>query len=77
MINISMLQDELQNFVSGASDVQGAALSSYAKLNIHPFFLLALLNTEFRIQEYIINFAQALSKSRWFSACIGTTKSNG
>jgi uncharacterized protein len=26
MINISMLQDELQNFVSGSSDVQGAAL---------------------------------------------------
>jgi uncharacterized protein len=26
MINISMLQQELQNFVSGASDVQGAAL---------------------------------------------------
>jgi uncharacterized protein len=26
MINTSMLQDELQNFVSGASDVQGAAL---------------------------------------------------
>lgn len=28
MINISMLQQELQNFVSGASDVQGAALVS-------------------------------------------------
>ncbi len=47
------------------SPVQGKAailelISSYAKLNIHPFFLLALLNTEFRIQEYIINFAQAL-----------------
>lgn len=28
MINISMLQSELQNFVSGASDVQGAALVS-------------------------------------------------
>jgi hypothetical protein len=28
MINTSMLQDELQNFVSGASDVQGAALVS-------------------------------------------------
>lgn len=28
MINISMLQDELQNFVSGSSDVQGAALVS-------------------------------------------------
>ncbi|WP_414620711.1 roadblock/LC7 domain-containing protein [Calothrix sp. CCY 0018] len=28
MINVSMLQDELQNFVSAASDVQGAALVS-------------------------------------------------
>ncbi|GJD17813.1 hypothetical protein RIVM261_027690 [Rivularia sp. IAM M-261] len=28
MINISMLQQELQNFVTGASDVQGAALVS-------------------------------------------------
>ncbi|MEA5570362.1 roadblock/LC7 domain-containing protein [Calothrix sp. UHCC 0171] len=28
MINISMLQEELQNFVSGASEVQGAALVS-------------------------------------------------
>jgi uncharacterized protein len=28
MINVSMLQDELQNFVSGSSDVQGAALVS-------------------------------------------------
>ena len=28
MINVSMLQDELQNFVSGGSDVQGAALVS-------------------------------------------------
>jgi uncharacterized protein len=28
MINISMLQDELQNFVSGSSDVQGAILAS-------------------------------------------------
>ncbi len=28
MINVSMLQDELQNFVSSASDVQGAALVS-------------------------------------------------
>ncbi|NEU77244.1 hypothetical protein PI95_033360 [Hassallia byssoidea VB512170] len=28
MINTSMLQDELQNFVSGTSDVQGAALVS-------------------------------------------------
>ncbi|NJM70176.1 MAG: hypothetical protein HC862_08060 [Scytonema sp. RU_4_4] len=28
MINISMLQDELQNFVSGTSEVQGAALVS-------------------------------------------------
>ncbi len=28
MINVSMLQDELQNFVSGTSDVQGAALVS-------------------------------------------------
>ncbi|MCX7592988.1 MAG: roadblock/LC7 domain-containing protein [Fischerella sp.] len=28
VINVSMLQDELQNFVSGTSDVQGAALVS-------------------------------------------------
>ncbi len=28
MINTSMLQDEIQNFVTGASDVQGAALVS-------------------------------------------------
>lgn len=28
MINVSMLQDELQNFVSGTSDIQGAALVS-------------------------------------------------
>lgn len=28
MINISILQDELQNFVSGTSDIQGAALVS-------------------------------------------------
>lgn len=28
MINVSMLQDELQNYVSAASDVQGAALVS-------------------------------------------------
>jgi uncharacterized protein len=28
MINMSMLQDELQNFVSGTSDIQGAALVS-------------------------------------------------
>ena len=28
MINVSMLQDELQNFVSAGSDVQGAALVS-------------------------------------------------
>jgi uncharacterized protein len=28
MINISLLQDELQNFVSGSSDIQGAALVS-------------------------------------------------
>ncbi len=28
MINVSMLQDEMQNFVSAASDVQGAALVS-------------------------------------------------
>lgn len=28
MINISMLQNELQNFVTGAPDVQGAALVS-------------------------------------------------
>jgi hypothetical protein len=28
MINVSMLQDELQNFVSGSSEVQGAALVS-------------------------------------------------
>ncbi len=28
MINISMLQNELQSFVTGASDVQGAALVS-------------------------------------------------
>ncbi len=28
VINVSMLQDELQNFVSAASDVQGAALVS-------------------------------------------------
>jgi len=28
MINISMLQDELQNFVSGSAEVQGAILAS-------------------------------------------------
>ncbi len=28
MINISMLQDELQNFVSGSAEVQGAMLAS-------------------------------------------------
>lgn len=28
MINMSMLEDELQNFVSGTSDIQGAALVS-------------------------------------------------
>lgn len=28
MINVSMLQDTLQNFVSGTSDIQGAALVS-------------------------------------------------
>ncbi|MGJ5674217.1 MAG: roadblock/LC7 domain-containing protein [Nostochopsis sp.] len=28
MINVSMLQDELQNFVSGTSDIQGASLVS-------------------------------------------------
>ncbi|MUG92251.1 diacylglyceryl transferase [Scytonema sp. UIC 10036] len=28
MINVSMLQDELQNFVSGSAEVQGAILAS-------------------------------------------------
>ncbi|MBR8837211.1 MAG: roadblock/LC7 domain-containing protein [Stigonema ocellatum SAG 48.90 = DSM 106950] len=28
MINVSMLQDELQNFVSGSADIQGAVLAS-------------------------------------------------